>query len=293
MKLAMGIDLGGTAIKAGIYTADGNLVKSTSRPTPRPATPEAVLITLVDLIQHLDPTGEVPSIGIGVPGITDRAGRIVKTAINLDHWHHIPLAEQIEQLTNRSAVLANDANCAGLGEVWLGAARGFADVLMLTLGTGVGGAIILDGQLLVGQGGAAAELGHIGLNMQGPACNCGSRGCLEQYVAAPAIERLTGYTPKVLGELAAEGNLEALGAWSQIGSYLGVGLASLAYVFAPQAIVIGGGVSASSAYFLPSALAELEERVLLPCREGLQVVVAQHGNDAGMEGAARLAFQKA
>ncbi|WP_218080434.1 ROK family protein [Anthocerotibacter panamensis] len=288
---AIAIDLGGTAIKAGVYDSQGNQLRTHSIPTPQPATPEAVLIALVDLIQYLDAKREISRVGVGVPGIADALGRIVKTAINLNHWHNIPLAEQLEQLTNRRVVVANDANCAGLGEVWLGAARNQDEALVLTLGTGVGGAVILGGRLFTGHGGAGAELGHIVLHADGPPCNCGSNGCLEQYVAAPAIHRSTGMDPHTLGIQAQKGDPTALAHWENIGRLLGAGLTSLIYIFTPQVIVIGGGVSASSAFFIPRAVAEIERRVMPACREGLVVKVAQLGNDAGIAGAARLAFQ--
>ncbi|WP_287131364.1 ROK family protein [Candidatus Cyanaurora vandensis] len=291
MEYAIALDLGGTAIKAGVYDTTGHQHAVLQIPTPQPAAPDLVLLALADLIEHLDPKRLAPRVGIGVPGVTDRAGRVVKTAINLHQWHHVPLAEQIEQLTRRATVTGNDANCAGLGEAWLGAARGVADALVLTLGTGVGGAVILEGRFFVGYNGAGAELGHIGLNMAGPPCNCGSQGCLEQYVSAPAITRWAGQNPFLLGQLARQGDPVALAQWEQMGRYLGAGLSSLVYIFTPQMIVIGGGVAASHQFFLPSALAELERRVLLPCRVGLTLCPALLGNDAGIAGAARLAFQ--
>lgn len=291
MHYALAIDLGGTAIKGGLYTQTGQPVNQTTIPTPYPASPEQVLLALTDLIRQLDPQHLASIVGIGVPGITDRRGRIVKTAINLHHWHNIPLAEALEPLINRRVVAANDANCAGLGEVWLGAARGLEDVLLLTLGTGVGGAVILAGRLFSGYGGAGAELGHITLWADGPGCNCGSRGCLEQYVAIPAIQRRTGLDPLSLSQKALQGDPIALAQWQEIGQYLGIGLSSLIYVFNPQAIVIGGGISASAELFMPSARAEIDQRVLPACREDLLLIPAELGNDAGMVGAARLAFQ--
>jgi len=293
MEYAIALDLGGTSIKAGVYDSEGRAQGLTQIPTPQPATPEAVLIALVDLIEQLDPEHKAARVGIGVPGVTDATGRIVRTAINLEKtlWHQIPLAEQIEQLTRRATVIANDANAAGLGEAWLGAARGFKDALVLTLGTGVGGAVILDGKLFVGPAGAGAELGHIVLDLNGPACNCGSQGCLEQYVSASAIQRITGESAQDLAQRASAGDPTAVAHWQRIGRYLGAGLSSLVYVFTPEVIVIGGGVSPSAGFFLPSAQAELERRVLAPCRAGLKLCAAQLGNDAGMAGAARLAFQ--
>ena len=292
MSEVLGIDLGGTAIKAGRFSVSPNQAQATPQeyvtvPTPSPATPEAVLEALIITAEKLDPGGNLP-VGIGVPGVVDPTARIARTAINLSNWHEVPLAESMEKRTERTVVLGNDANCAGLGEAWLGAGRGFQDLLVLTLGTGVGGTIILNGRLFVGHRGAGAELGHICINEDGPPCNCGSRGCLEQYISATAIHRRTGVDPKVLGEKADGGDPEALAWWERIGSDLGVGLTSLLYTLTPEAVVVGGGVAASSAHFFPKALEEVEKRVLFPCREGFQLLPAQLGNEAGTVGAARL-----
>ena len=292
MSEVLGIDLGGTAIKAGRFSVSPNQAEAKPQeyvtvPTPSPATPEAVLEALIITAEKLDPGGKLP-VGIGVPGVVDPTARIARTAINLSKWHEVPLAESMEKRTGRMVVLGNDANCAGLGEAWLGAGRGFQDLLVLTLGTGVGGTIILNGRLFVGHRGAGAELGHICINENGPPCNCGSQGCLEQYVSATAIHRRTGMDPKMLGEKAAAGDPEALVWWERIGTDLGVGLTSLLYALTPEAVVVGGGVAASSAYFFPKAVEEVEKRVLFPCREGFQLLTAQLGNEAGTVGAARL-----
>jgi glucokinase len=160
------------------------------------------------------------------------------------------------------------------------------------LGTGIGGAIILDGKLFVGHQGAAAELGLITLNPDGQMCNSGNQGSLEQYTAISAIRRRTGKEPAELGALAQSGNIEALTFWQEYGRDLGIGLTSLLYVLTPQAIIIGGGVSASFKFFLPSLKAEIEKRVLPTSRADLQILPAELGNTAGMVGAAKLALQK-
>lgn len=289
-KQVIGIDLGGTAIKLGRFTADGNCLQSLSVDTPQPATPEAVLSTIVNAIAQVDPNNESVAIGLGTPGPADARGRIAKVAINLAGWHDVPLADWLEAKTGKPTILANDANCAGLGEAWLGAGRNFPNLILLTLGTGVGGAIIFDGKLFVGHQGAAAELGLITLNPDGPICNSGNQGSLEQYTSISAIRRRTGKEPGELGVLAEAGNSEALTFWQEYGKDLGIGLTSLLYVLTPQAIIIGGGVSGSFKFFLPSLKAEIEKRVLPTSRTGLQILPAVLGNTAGMVGAARLAF---
>jgi glucokinase len=159
MESVLGIDLGGTAIKLGRFTVDGVCLEVLSVPTPQPATPEAVLAALVDAIAQVDPQHQSGAIGLGTPGPADATGRVARVAINLAGWQDVPLADWLESKTGRSTILANDANCAGLGEAWLGAGRRFRNLILLTLGTGVGGAIVLDGKLFVGQHGAAGELG--------------------------------------------------------------------------------------------------------------------------------------
>ena len=289
----IGVDLGGTAIKLGRFTEDGTCLESLTVPTPQPAIPTAVVEVMVEAITHLNVTKKaIAAIGVGTPGPADAEGRIARVAINLAGWRDVPLADWLEAKTNCPTVLANDANCAGLGEAWLGAGRRFSNLILLTLGTGVGGAIILDDQLFTGHQGTAGELGLITLNPDGPMCNSGNQGSLEQYVSVQAIRRRTGKEPTKLGAMAREGNKQALEFWESYGRDLGAGLASLIYVLTPEAIVIGGGVSASAEFFFPSALAEIERRVLLTSRTDLQLLTAELGNQAGMVGAAKLAWQK-
>lgn len=290
MQQVIGIDLGGTAIKLGRFTTDGKCLKSITVDTPQPATPEAVLLKIIEAIAQIDPDNQSIAIGVGTPGPADAAGRIAKVAINLVGWQDVPLADWLEAKTGKPTILANDANCAGLGEAWLGAGRSFQHLILLTLGTGVGGAIILDGKLFVGHQGAAGELGLITLNPDGPMCNSGNQGSLEQHTSIAAIRRRTGKEPAELGKLAQNGDLEALTFWQEYGKDLGIGLTSLIYVLTPQAVIIGGGVSASFQYFLPAMQAEIEKRVLPTSRLGLQILPAELGNSAGMVGAAKLAW---
>lgn len=292
VKQVIGIDLGGTAIKLGRFDQDGHCLQSLTVPTPTPAYPDAVLATMVAAIAQLDPNHESGAIGVGTPGPADAAGRVARVAINLQDWHNVPLANWLEAKTGLPTILANDANCAGLGEFWRGAGQPFQNLILMTLGTGVGGAVILNGQLFVGHQGTAGELGLITLNPDGPPCNSGNRGSLEQYASVQAIRRRTGLEPHELGERAAAGDPEAIAFWAGYGRDLGAGLASLIYVLTPEAIILGGGVAASAPYFLPSVQAEIEQRVLPSSREGLQLLTATLGNQAGMVGAAKLAWQK-
>ena len=291
MTEVIGIDLGGTAIKLGRFLQDGTCQESLTIPTPQPSTPQAVRSAIATQVRQLNAAGNCIALGLGTPGPADAAGRIAKVAINLADWHEVPLADWLEADTKLPTIVANDANCAGLGEAWLGAGRKFNHLILLTLGTGVGGAIILNGKLFTGHLGAAGELGLITLNPNGPPCNSGNPGSLEQYLSISAIKRATGKEPAELGAMAAAVDGDALAFWQDYGKLLGAGLASLIYVLTPEAIIIGGGVSASAEFFLPSTQAEINKRVLPSSRVGLQLLKAKLGNQAGMVGAAKLAWQ--
>jgi glucokinase len=288
----IGIDVGGSAIKLGRFQPDGTCLQSLTVPTPQPATPEAVLAVMIDAIAQVDPYNQTVAIGVGTPGPADKTGRIAQIAINLPGWHNVPLADWLEAKTGKPTVIANDANCAGVAEAWLGAGRDFDNLILLTLGTGVGGAIILDKKLFVGHQGAAGELGLITLNPDGPLCKSGNFGSLEQYASITAIRRSTGKEPAELGALAASGDMQALTFWQEYGKNLGIGLTSLIYVLTPQAIILGGGISASFEFFFPALQAEIAQRVIYTSRLGLQILPAKLGNSAGMLGAAKLVMRQ-
>jgi glucokinase len=252
-----------------------------------------VFAVMVDAIAQIDQDNQTIAIGVGTPGPADAQKRIAQIAINLPGWQNIPLADWLEAKIGKPTIIENDANCAGVAEAWLGAGSQFQNFILLTLGTGVGGAIILNGNLFVGHQGAAGELGLITLQPDGPICKSGNLGSLEQYTSVKAIRRLTGKEPVELGMLAQAGDAKALAFWQEYGRYLGIGLTSLIYVLTPEAIIIGGGVSGSFEFFFPSMKAEIEQRVMPSSRAGLQILPAQLGNSAGMVGAAKLAWQRA
>jgi glucokinase len=292
MQQVIGVDLGGTDMKLGRYTRGGECLQSLKLPTPQPPDPESVIPAIAAAIQRLDPTREAIALGIGTPGPADAAGRIAKLAINLGGWVDVHLADRLEALTGLPTVIGNDANCAALGEGWLGAGRPYKNWILLTLGTGVGGAIFLNGELFVGHNGTAGELGLVTVDFNGHPCNSGNNGSLEQHASAQAIRRRTGLEPGVLAEQAKAGERSAIAFWQQYGRELAAGLASSIYVLAPEAVVIGGGICAAADLFFPSLKAEVERRVKPTSREGLQFAIAELGNQAGNAGAAKLAFQK-
>ncbi|MFQ6537382.1 MULTISPECIES: ROK family protein [Aphanothece] len=289
---AIGVDLGGTAIKLGRFDRSGRLLAERECPTPRPAMPGAVTLAIAEAVASLDPDRRADRVGIGHPGPSDRTGRLARIAINLPGWLEVPLADWLEPMLERPVTLANDANCAVIGERWHGAARGASDVLLLTLGTGVGGAVLLGGQLFTGQGGAAAEPGLIGIQPDGPPCNSGNTGSLESYCSIGGLSRLSPIDPARLCRLADRGDPEARAVWEAYGRLLGIGISSLLYVLTPELVLLGGGLSGASHHFLPAVWAEVERRVLAVSREGLRIERCALGNGAGRLGAARLAFER-
>ncbi len=291
LNVVIGVDLGGTAIKIGRFLRDGTCEKSISLVTPQPANPRAVVQAIAQGVQQINQDHNCQAIGLGVPGPTDTARRLAKKSINLPGWDDVPVADWLEAQTGLPTILENDANCAAIGEAWLGAGRNFRDFILLTLGTGVGGAIFINGKLFTGRCGAAGELGLITLNPDGFPCRSGNQGSLEQYASIGSILRRTGKEPAIMGELAKSGDLVALEFWQSYGRYLGAGIASLIYVLTPEAVIIGGGISASAEFFLPATLKEIEQRVVSTSRPDLQLLVAELGNNAGMLGAAKLVWQ--
>jgi glucokinase len=292
VQQVIGVDLGGTDIKFGLYDREGQCLLAHKIPTPQPPAPDWVIAAIADSIQQIDAKKEAIAIGVGTPGPADAEGRIAKLAINLGGWVNVPLADRLEALTGLPTIVGNDANCAALGEGWLGAGRPYRNWILLTLGTGVGGAIFLNGEIFVGHKGTAGELGLVTVDLNGHPCNSGNNGSLEQHASAQAIRRRTGLEPGALAEKAHAGDQEAITFWQQYGRELAAGLASSLYVLAPEAVIIGGGICAAADLFFPAMKAEVERRVKPTSREGLQFAIAELGNQAGNAGAARLAWQK-
>ena len=288
----IGIDLGGTAIKLARFSRSGDLLAEAQLPTPQPAVPGAVTMALCEAVEELDPQRLAAVVGIGLPGPMDAAARVARVCINLPGWEEVPLADWLEPRLERRVTLANDGNCAVVGEAWHGAAQGYADVVLLTLGTGVGGGVLLNGSLFTGHNGAAAEPGLIGVDPEGPACNSGNRGSLEQFASIGALRRLSERDPRELGRAAEAGDPEALAVWARYGSRLGVGITSLVYLFTPELVLLGGGLAGAAPHFLPALKREVETRVQAVSREGLRIEACALGNGAGRLGAARLALQR-
>ncbi len=303
-----GIDVGGTSVKLGLFTTDGDLLEKWEIPTRTENKGEAILgdiaAALRDKMQerHLS-VSQMAGAGIGVPGPVNREGEI-RGAVNLG-WGLKPVRQELEMLTGLKVCAANDANAAALGEVWQGSAAGYDSIIFVTLGTGIGGGIIVDGHIVTGAHGAAGEIGHAHVNHdEQEFCNCGNQGCLEQVASAPGLVRLARealeetdeasllrqrdhLTAKDVLDVYQEGDQIAAGVVEQYADYLGSALSSFVVVVDPDAILIGGGVSRAGEPLIRAITRYYRKYAFSLCKN-IPVLLAQLGNDAGIYGAARL-----
>ena len=293
---AIGIDLGGTKILAGVVTREGEILRRHERLTP--ATQDELLDELDAAIEELR-DDSVAAVGLGIPAPIDQVHGRVFQAVNTP-LGDVDLRDRIRDRFSLPVGLDNDANAATIGEWRAGAARGASHVVMLTLGTGCGGGLILGGKPFRGSTGAGAELGHVVVVHDGRPCQgrCTGRGHLEAYVtgvaatAAAQLEFGPAADAHRLVRLANEGDTTARGILAEIGGYLGSGLGSFANVFEPELIVIGGGFGVAAwAHLMPAAEAVLRREALPPMRDEVKVVRAELGTSAGLIGAAFVAYE--
>ena len=310
-KFYVGIDLGGTFIKGGIVDGNGNVLVSDKTPTESEKGADGVAQNIANLALALMEkcnltTADVVGIGMGVPGMIDsKAGNVIYS--NNLNWTDFRIGEKVQTLTGMNVKIANDANVAALGEVKFGAAKNCENVIMITLGTGVGGGIVAEGRLIEGNKSAGAELGHMVIVTDGERCTCGRRGCLEAYASATALIRDT----KVAMELHKDSKMWEVGGLDKVDGktafdymavdcyakevvdnyvkYLSMGLTNFANIFRPEAILLGGGVCAQGDN-LVKPLQALLDRDIFAGNMGPQVKIltAQLGNSAGLLGAAAL-----
>ena len=311
MNHHIGIDLGGTFIKFGAVGESGNILKKDKIPTPAGCDYMATVSAIAEAVKGMIADMGVPeSVGIGCPGVIDGEHGMVVTGGNLG-WENKPLAEDLGSLLGISATLANDANAAAYGEYMCGAGKEYRSIVLITLGTGVGGGVIFGGKLFTGELGAGAELGHTVICLDGEPCSCGRRGCFEAYASASALVRQTrnamiahpeskmwelckGSADNADGRTAFDGmrldDKTAKAVVERYLNYLAEGIANIVNVFRPQAVLSGGGISAEGeALTLP--LQEMVDTKILGHGRYAPVTIraASLGNDAGLVGAAMLA----
>ncbi|MBQ0043072.1 MAG: ROK family glucokinase [Lachnospiraceae bacterium] len=309
MQYVFGVDLGGTTVKLGLFTTEGELVDKWEIPTRKDFDGKYILPDIADsVLAKMDEKqitkADVAGLGIGAPGPVNEEGTIFGAA-NLG-WGTLNINEALSSLTGLNVKAGNDANVAALGEMWKGGGQGYKNLVAVTLGTGVGGGIIVEGNLLAGATGAGGEIGHIHVeDNETEVCGCGNRGCLEQYTSAtgivrlakrmlastdePSVLRSTEISAKTVFDAVKDGDVLANKIAEQFGEYLGKGLASVACVVNPEIFVIGGGVSKAGTVLFDYIEDNYKEYVFRGCREA-KFALATLGNDAGIYGAAKLAL---
>ncbi len=315
MQWVIGVDVGGTNLVVGAVRLDGGrIVGEHSRPTDSRRGPDAVVHDLVTMVAtsrrallDAEPLAEVLGVGIGAPGPLDRRNGIVLLTPNLG-WVNMPLRARIADGVGLTAALDNDANCAVLGEAWVGAAQGGRHVIGMTIGTGIGGGIVLDGQLHHGASDCAGEIGHITIDLDGRRCGCGNSGCLEAYASGPAIARraveqiesgaesvlsamvdgdLTRVTAATVYAAAQQGDPVADEVVRTTARYLGAGLANLLNIFNPDLVVIVGGVTEAGENLFEPLRREVARRAFKPAVQACEIVPGTLDGLAGVYGAAR------
>ena len=313
-KYIYGIDIGGTTVKMGLFDEKGDMLEKWEIVTRKEKNGENILPDIVKSIKEKNSeksieTDDILGIGMGVPGPITEDGRVLKCA-NLG-WGIFSVADEMSKLTGVKKVkVGNDANVAALGEQWRGGGRGFDNIVMVTLGTGVGGGIIMNGKILTGENGAAGEIGHITVNPKETlTCGCGCKGCLEQYSSATGVIRLAkerleaSDKPSELRKFADDqiggkevfdaykaGDKLAAEAVDEFAAYLGMGLGNVASVVDTQAFVIGGGLSKNGPIVIELIKKQYEKNVMFALKN-TEFRLAELGNDAGMYGAVRMVIQ--
>lgn len=298
----LGIDIGGTAVKIGLITEYGEIIASTTRPVNFDGYKTPIITTVIKetdafLASLSFENSEVSGIGVSATGQIDTLTGIVSgTAGHIDNWLGTPINQLLSEHYHLPVRTANDANCAVLGEQWLGAAKGVRNVVMVTIGTGVGGGIITDGRLLSGALGIAGELGHIPVYKNGKICSCGSHGCYEQYASTTALVKrvqeshLLDQTDQIIdGRLIfkelKKGNPALQSIVDEWISDIAAGLTGLVHIFNPELLLIGGGISRQQRLFIEPLSAAVLMQIMPGFRQGLSLRSAALGNNAGMLGA--------
>ncbi|HXK44961.1 MAG TPA: ROK family protein [bacterium] len=311
MKTAIGIDLGGTYIKYGLVDEAGNIVKKGVLPTKAEKGSRDVVIEQISLAIRDVWDDSVEGIGIGTPGVVDNNGAVYESP-NLPDWHNFNVKEIFEKKFNKKVVVENDANSIAWGEYLFGAGKGTRTIVCLTLGTGLGGGVVINGKLLRGAIYSAAELGHMPVDYKGRKCGCGSRGCIEAYIGRDYIVRsairkiksgrktiltqmvnnLSDITPKLISEAYLKKDELAREVWIEMATALGAFLAGMVNMLNPDRIILAGGIAQAGDILFETVRKTIKERSMKVLSATVQVVPAGLGTDAGIISGAALVFQK-
>jgi glucokinase len=320
MKKYIGCDLGGTNLRAAVVDVEtGTILYQTSVPTRAREGHESVMKRMAELFLQLTSSAgirkeEIGGVGIGVPGVLDlEKGETLFLPNLADRWPHVPLQRTIAELTGLPTALLNDVRSITNGEWRFGAGRGVETVAVFAIGTGIGGGLVINGELHLGIGGTGGELGHTTIDYNGPICGCGNRGCLEAYASGPAIAAmglkavtqglttriadlcendLNRVTPELIARAAQAGDEIANDIYQRAGFYLGIAAANVCVTIGPRRIIIGGGVAQAGDLLLDPIRRTLRARVTVIPTEQVEVVQSQLGNNAGVIGVACWAAQK-
>jgi len=306
-QYVLAADLGGTNLRMAVVARDGHIVHRERCSTPRSGDASLIVSTIANLVERCKQYigSERFIVGIAAPIIMDLAAGRIGTSPNLPMLDGFPLRSEVEKMVGVTTILENDATAAAIGEHWLGASRKIDNSICLTLGTGVGGGLILNGQPHRGPDGTAGEIGHISVEPEGHPCGCGSQGCLEQYSSATAVVRMTrelainmqsdlaetdDLSAEVIYNAAMNGDKVAILAYGKMGYYLGIALADLINILNPEVIILAGGLAAGWDAFVGETREQVEKRAFRVPATRVKLVRAELGDDAGMLGVASVAF---
>ncbi|MFB3776234.1 MAG: ROK family protein [Bryobacteraceae bacterium] len=302
VRYSIGLDLGGTNFRAAAVDQQGRVLDRVSAATNSSGGRDAIVSAIVSAIEKLRrgrPQDDLAGIGVALAGFIEMEKGLIVSSPNIPAFENFPARDEIGARLGTPVILENDANAAALGEQWMGAGRGVEDLVLLTLGTGIGGGIIAGGRILHGSLGMAGEVGHITVNPTGIPCACGNTGCLEKHASATAIATMARHmalgedlTSEEVYRMAVEGNPLAVRVFESMGSALGTGLASLVQIFNFPLYLLSGGVTAAWDMFAPAMLHELRQRSFTFRADRTRVEKAALGSEAGLYGAAYLALQK-
>lgn len=312
LERVVGVDLGGTNIRVTVLDSNGTMSHTARAKTRSEEGPDAVIRRIAGLVQEVaDDAGldAAAPVGVASPGPLNPRTGVVHFTPNLPGWRDVPVVEKLQGHLNRRVTLANDGNCATLGELRFGAARGMHNIVYLALGTGIGGGVVTEGVLIDGKNGLGAEIGHTLVAIDGPRCNCGSVGCLEAFAAGWAIQseamkiattadgdrlkEIAGDGPihaGVVATAAKEGHPASVALLERAGRALGASIGSFINMFDPEIVVIGGGVAALGELLMGPARKAIPQYSFVDMRKDVPVVYSELGNDTGLYGAGALAF---
>ncbi|MFH1314159.1 MAG: ROK family protein [Candidatus Eisenbacteria bacterium] len=300
------MDLGGTNIRLGLVDARGTVLRRRRVPMFSAGSKHTLLRALGDVIaSFIEANSDLPSPGgvcIGFAGPTKASEGCVYFAPNISRMSDIEVGSYLEGRLEMRVMVENDANCAALGEYWHGAGKGASSLFLFTLGTGVGGSLVIDGKLWQGYDGIAGEIGHTVIDIKGPKCACGQRGCLETLVSATAMIKDYGkrkriktrprdITAKMIADKAKQGDRTAMAVMRGASEALGVGIANVFHLYNPELILVGGGVSRAGSILLAPAVSRAREAIFPQLRSRLKVRRTRLGDDSALVGAAYLAHQ--